>query len=129
MRFYTAHLRRETTGSNLLLVKEGFCWPAFIFSILWALWHRLWLVALVMFALQAGLGWGMGEMSLSPLGQSAGSFALSLIFGLFANDFRWWTYERRGYRLVDVVGGANPEDAERRLLDELPELAADIKDL
>ncbi|HIJ42917.1 MAG: DUF2628 domain-containing protein [Rhodospirillales bacterium] len=127
MRFYTAHLRHEITGSNLLLVKEGFCWQAFIFSILWALWHRLWLVALVMFALQAVLGWGMGEMSLSPLAQSAGSFALALIFGIFANDFRRWTYERRDYRLVDVVGGGNLEDAERRLLDELPELAAELR--
>ncbi|HJN22963.1 MAG TPA: DUF2628 domain-containing protein [Rhodospirillales bacterium] len=127
MRFYTAHLRYEATGSNLLLVKEGFCWPAFFFSVFWALWRRLWLVALVLFALQAGLGWGMREMPLSPLGQSAVSFALALVFGIFANDLRRWTYGRRGYLLVDVVGGGDLEEAERRLLDEKPDLAADLR--
>ncbi len=127
MRFYTAHLRYEDTGSNLALVKEGFCWPAFFFSVFWALWHRLWLVALALFALQAGLGWGMGKMSLSPLGQSVGSFALAVAFGIAANDFRRWTYERRDYHFIDVVGGGNLDGAEQRLLDELPELAADLR--
>ena len=36
---------RDTT-----LVKEGFCWPAFLFTFFWALWHRLWLVAALIFA-------------------------------------------------------------------------------
>jgi hypothetical protein len=69
----------------------------------------------------------MREMPLSPLGQSAVSFALALVFGIFANDLRRWTYGRRGYLLVDVVGGGDLEEAERRLLDEKPDLAADLR--
>ena len=43
---YTAHVRgrgREPT-SDVVLVKDGFSWPAFFFSLIWALWHRLWVL-------------------------------------------------------------------------------------
>ena len=44
---YTVHMRRPALdpGTRLRLVKEGFSWPAFFFSFVWALWSRLWLVA------------------------------------------------------------------------------------
>ena len=50
MRFYTVHILPgdPDPGDSIVLVEEGFCWPAFLLSPLWALWHRLWLVAAIL---------------------------------------------------------------------------------
>ena len=41
MRVYTVHIADGPTGpavADAVLVKEGFSWPGFFFSALWALW-------------------------------------------------------------------------------------------
>jgi hypothetical protein len=61
MRVYTVHIhprRRDADGlgdRDVVLVKEGFCWPALFFSVIWAIWKGLWLVALLFLLLQAAL--------------------------------------------------------------------------
>ncbi len=46
---YTVHVRgRGRADDDVVLVKDGFSWPAFFFSLIWALWHRLWFFALIM---------------------------------------------------------------------------------
>ena len=52
MRVYTVHFRPGslTPDRDTTLVKEGICWPAFLFTFFWALWHRLWLVAALIVA-------------------------------------------------------------------------------
>ena len=45
---YTAHVRgRGGVDADIVFVKDGFSWPAFFFTAVWALWHRLWLFALI----------------------------------------------------------------------------------
>jgi len=38
-------------GGEFRAIKQGFCWPAFFFTFLWAIYHRLWLAAVVIIAL------------------------------------------------------------------------------
>ena len=58
MRVYTVHLRRHglMPERDLVLVREGFSWWAFLFTSLWALWHRMWWEALGLFAIVLGAG-------------------------------------------------------------------------
>ena len=51
MRVYTVHILpgADALEDAPLLVREGFCWPAAIFTVFWALWHRMWLVAGLLF--------------------------------------------------------------------------------
>ena len=51
MRLYSVHLRRHglDPDRDSVLGKEGFSWPALLFSFLWALRHRLWLAAVAIF--------------------------------------------------------------------------------
>ena len=48
MRVYTVHLRHRglNPDNDIVLVSEGFCWGACVLSLIWALWHRMWWVAL-----------------------------------------------------------------------------------
>ena len=129
MRHYTVHLRRHglDPDRDLVLVKEGFSWPAFLFSVLWALWHRLWLVAGLFFLVQAALSLVLALWTPDPVSASAVSVGAALILAYIANDLRRWTLERRGFVETAVVAADGQDGAERRFLDGEPALAADLR--
>ncbi|HAD86887.1 MAG TPA: DUF2628 domain-containing protein, partial [Rhodospirillaceae bacterium] len=58
MRVFTVHIRRHALDpdKDVRLIKEGFSWPAFLFSFLWALWNRMWWTALGLFVIVSGVG-------------------------------------------------------------------------
>ena len=128
MRLYTVHVRRHgpDADSDLVLIKEGICWPAFFLGPLWALWHRLWLAALVV--LVAGLALsGVGILlRLDGLSQGAVSVGFAAIVGFVANDLRRRWLERRHFTLAAVVSADGREAAEWRFLDGEPALAAEL---
>ncbi len=128
MRVYTVHVhrRRRDPDRNVVLVKEGFCWPAFFFSAIWAIWKGLWLVAVLFVVLEIALGLVFDVFLIDPLTQAALALLLSLAIGFFANDLRRWTLTRRGFRDGGVVVGRDLLAAERRLFEGDPGLAADL---
>ncbi len=128
MRLYTVHLRRRgpDAESDLVLIKEGFCWPAFFLVPLWALWHRLWLVAVVLFAADLALGGAALLLPVDAVSQGAVTVGLAAIVGFVANDLRRRALKRRRFTLAAVVSAASREAAERRFLDGEPELAAEL---
>ncbi len=129
MRLFTVHFHHRIIGGDrdLVLIKEGFCWPAFFFSFLWALWHRLWLAALIVFAASLGLGSVMVFISLDQASQVAASLGLSVIVGFIANDLRRWELERRGFVSCGIVSGKGRDAAERRFLEADPEISARLR--
>jgi hypothetical protein len=129
MNFYAVHLRRHglDPDRDVVLVKEGFSWPAFFLSFVWALWNRLWLVAAGFFALQALLSLGNYLFRPDPLSQVALSLGMALIFGFIANDLRSRRLTEQGFALAAVTSGKDSEAAYHRFLDHEPALAADLK--
>ena len=129
MRHYTVHLRRHglDPDRDLVLVKEGFSWPAFFFSVLWALWHRLWLVAGLFFLVQLAVSLVLAVWTPDPVSASAVSVGAALIVAYVANDLRRWTLGRRGFVESAVVAADGRDSAERRFLDDEPALAADLR--
>lgn len=120
MRIYTVLERRGKPSTDpdrdVVLVKEGFCWPALLFGPLWALIHRMWVVA----AILAAVWFGVTMLpSLVPAGgadlQWLAGFALLLVQGVLGNDARVWAAERAGFAMTAVVAAANLAEAERRL--------------
>ncbi len=128
MRLYTVHVRRHgpDAKSDLVLIKEGFCWPACFLLPLWALWHRLWLVALVLLVAEVALSGAALLLRLDGLSQAAVSVGFAVIVGFVANDLRRRALERRRFTFAAVVSAGGVEDAERRFLDGEPELAAEL---
>ena len=128
MRLYTVHVRTPTErlDRDVVLVREGFNWPAFLFSGLWALWCRLWLVALGLIALELAWSALAFELVLNPLTQGVISIGLALIIGWLANDLRRWTLFRRGYAEVGVVAANNNDAAMQRFFDQHALLAAGL---
>lgn len=118
MRCFTAH-RRDTglfTEPETVLVKEGFCWPAFFFTFLWALWHRMWLTAVAIFVAEMAAGIVSGWLALTDLGGTLLSVGIMVFIGCSANDWRRRALDRRGWDEAGIVCGRNRDEAEFRLL-------------
>jgi hypothetical protein len=128
MRVYTVHLRRQglDPDRDIMLVKEGFCWPALLFSVLWALWCRLWWVAAGFWVIEVALSGAVALLGLDPLSEVAISVGFAAIVGFVANDLKRWTLRRQGFVEVAVVIADGRDAAERRFYDHNPQLAAEL---
>ncbi len=128
MRLFAVHIRRHGLDPHrdMELVEEGFCWPAFFFSLFWALWHRLWLVALILLALHLVLGLLIALMGPDPLSQTVLSVGLATIVGYAAGDLRGWTLGRQGFVIAAVVSAKDRFAAEQRFLEGETVLAAEM---
>ena len=122
MRSYTLHVPTEarpgeTIGlDRAVLVPDGFSWPAFAFTVLWFLFHRLWIAALIVLVGLIALA-GAGIVLGLPSG--AGLIAVllaSLLIGFEASSLRRWTLARHGWPARDAVIAASREEAEARAL-------------
>lgn len=122
MRVYTYH---ERPGASALtdepvLLREGFNWAAALFSVLWALWHGMWLMALVLLVAVSALEAGLAFFGADALAQAMANMGLAAIIGFSANDWRRATLRKRGYRFAGVVAADTIDSAYRRWVDLHP---------
>ncbi|WP_346911980.1 DUF2628 domain-containing protein [uncultured Roseibium sp.] len=109
-------------ADRLVFIADRFSWFAFGFSVIYLLWHRMWLVLLGYLVVATAL-----ELAAAMIGDAApavATLAISLLFAFEANGLRRWTLERKGWRMIAVACGADVEEAELRffrgLEDEAP---------
>jgi len=114
LRVYTVHRRGP---AELELIKEGFCWPAFLFGPLWLAWKHEWLGLLAWLG-AALVVCGAAALALNEPSQAAVDLGFAALVGFGANDWRRWRLERAGWRLVDLVSARSLRGAEDRLLEE-----------
>lgn len=119
MRIYTVHLppRFADPDAEPRLVKEGFCWPAAYLTVLWAVWHRMWVAAAILFAADAAIGFAVAALGLDPLSRIAVALGFFVFVGFHANDWRRRALKRRDYEEAGVVAAARAEAALRRFID------------
>lgn len=112
MALYTVLEPPDGKPDQVAFVPEGFAWGGFIFTILWALWHRLWVVAAVLFAALAGLSAAVGLEVLGPGLGSLLQLGIALIFGFEARQLQIRSLERAGFRRAGLVQASRLEAAE-----------------
>ena len=119
MKIYSVHVSPTTAGwdGDAELVKAGFCWPAFLFTVLWAAWHRAWWVAAALLVVSIAIAFGAEAVALGPTGQVVVNLGFLALVGFHGGDFRRWSLGRRGYRDQGVVAGDNADAALHRYLD------------
>jgi hypothetical protein len=107
-----------TDQRAVVFVRDGFSWPAALFTVPWALAHRLWLVALGAAGLQLGLAVLPGLTGAQPASAFAAGLGIAAAFGWHGGDLRTRDLWRRGYRVDGMVVARGFEDAERRYFAE-----------
>ncbi len=128
MRIYSVHIRRGglDPDRDIVLVKEGFSWPAALFAPLWALWRGLWASAVVILLSIGGVialttGLGMGSITAGWV-----LIGFMVVTGFLANDLCRGSLARRGFVLLDIVAAPNRDGAEHRFFDRNPAIATDV---
>ncbi|MBL8702391.1 MAG: DUF2628 domain-containing protein [Alphaproteobacteria bacterium] len=119
LKLYTVHLRAWSAAPDreAVFVREGFSVAAFLFSAVWALYHRMWFAALLMAAAIAGLALAEEILDLDPVFAEAVGVALGLWIGFEANDWRRAALKRRGYLEAGLVAATAAEEAEHRFFE------------
>ena len=128
MRIYSVHIRRHglDPDRDVALVKEGFSWPAFLFNIFWALWHRHWLAVATMFAIPLAIATFTNFVGLAPAGLTVLILGWLVIVGMTANDVRRCYLDRGGFVEDGIAAGESTDDA---LYSYLQDAAAQSKNI
>lgn len=123
MRVFTIHLRRTALSPDrdAVLVKEGFCWPAFFFGPFWALWHRMWFLCLGIFAVTVLMAVAEAVLHVDPMTYGAISIGVAALIGFSANDWRRSALTARGWEMSGLSVANDADSALRRFLDLHPE--------
>jgi hypothetical protein len=99
----------KSRSGEIQAVKQGWCWPAFFFTSIWAMVAKMWalgigslvaVVAISIFFEASGISVG-----------NAGSIGLSVLFGLKGNEFREKHLLSRGFELQDTVRATSMAEA------------------
>ncbi len=101
----------EGKAETALLIRDGFSMLAAILPLIWFLWHRMWLEALV-FVVAGLVIAGLGSLIEPTFFPTALSLLLAIFIGLEAQALRAAALRRRGWHEWGVVEGANREEAE-----------------
>lgn len=124
MAVYTVHGTASYYGTDvrtgpdqLVFVRDGFYFWAFVGTFIWLLWHRLWLATLVYLVLIIS-----AEIAMSLAGVGSGTRlivmgVIALLLGLEAGSLRRWKLSRRKWRQLDIVVADSEEAAERRFFE------------
>ncbi len=114
MAFYSVHKRDGAPAEEAIFVPEGFSKGAFLLTVLWALWHRMWLAAAVLLAVTGAIAVAGNLLSLSEGAVAIAGLAVNVIFGFEARDLQIRSLIAQGYRQVGFSHGKNLEEAEIR---------------
>lgn len=131
MKIYNALIKKSREGKieDVVVLKEGFSFPAFFFSGLWFLYHRMWHEFFVLLLII--LLFGSSNSLLSGFDKGFLQFAFFLIIALNANYWRCEHLKKNGYEFVGLVFGTDLDNAKLRFVskyevDENPEFADSI---
>ncbi len=119
MRIYTIHLpsRFGPPDADPVIVKEGFNWAAALFTVLWALGHRMWLVAIGLLVVSAAIGAGAALLGLGPESRAALMVGYAVLIGFHANDWRRRSLGRKDFEDAGIVAAPRADAALRRFGD------------
>ncbi len=124
MKIYTVHIKPSdaegTEGAeSAIFVREGFSWRAFLFNILWLIYHRLWVAALGVAVVISLLGAAEDKEWLDASSLFILQLAFNLIIGYQANDWRRSDLARRGYIISDIVVSDGEIRAQQRYFEQM----------
>ena len=77
---------------DVVLVKDGICWPALFVPVLWGLYRQQWLFVLAVLGVSLLLLIA-ALLGLDPVTEGALTLLVNVAAALFANDWRTWRLE------------------------------------
>lgn len=117
-RAYHIYMRKDESGlPEVEAVLDGFSFFAFLFSVFWALFNRLWIFAAIIAAARGGLIYLEMEGEISRFSAAISLFMINIWTGLEASNWLQSKRESEGYEFAVVIYAANGIEAEQRFWD------------
>jgi hypothetical protein len=121
MKLYNALIKKNKEGKieDVILLKEGFSWLAFFFSIFWFLYHKMWkesFALLVVNFVFAALG---TNAILSGFNKILVELLFTFVIALNANYWLVENLKTRGYEFVGLTFGDGCANAKMRFVKNL----------
>ena len=109
MTIYSIYAKaNDTDAADAVFLPDSFSWGAFAFTWAWALWNRMWIVAVLALVVV------LVAAVLPPVPQALLLLGLSIIMGLHGNGLLGWSLARRGLVEIGLIQGSSLEEAELR---------------
>jgi len=131
MKLYNAFIKKDQNGKieDVVLLDEGFSFLAFLFGGLWFLFHRMWLNAAIIFAINYMLQSISNNAILSKLDVMFLETSFLIIVAYNANHWFGEHLARLGYQISGFVLANNKAEARIKAVQALhadyPELSID----
>lgn len=118
---YTVHIdpSKANPVEKAVFIREGFNLFALIFGVFWALYHRMWLIALVLTVVVVSFGLAEEAKLLDKVSLTILQVSFNIFIGFQGNDLRRWWLSKRGYIMSDVVVSDNELRAQQRYFDRI----------
>ena len=126
MKIFTIYLQpeRQLVSQKPVFLKEGFNGAAFIVPLLWALYYRLWFIAILLIAWQGALMVTLKSGLITQPSMIALELGLHLLVAYSANDWLRKHLSKKGYIFSDVAIAENRLRAQQRYFDRCFAIAA-----
>jgi hypothetical protein len=119
MKTYSALIKKNNKGEveDLVLLKEGFSWRAFIFNGLWFLYHKMWkeIIALILI----NFAFALFTKVFSDSDKILLEIAFIFVVALNANYWLCDHLKKKGYEFVGLAFGSDVLSAKLDLLQKL----------
>lgn len=119
MNIYNALVKKTESGKieDIIMIKEGFSWKAFIFNAFWFVYHRMYKEIAILFLISFAFGF-FAKVS-NDFDKAMLQCALFFMVALNANYWLCDKLKRKGYEFVGVVFGNNSTNAKLRFVQKL----------
>ena len=104
-------------AGEIQVIKQGYCWPAFFFSYIWAMVSKMWvlgigaLIAILVLGLVVEISIPTNLISIKNFIINLVAIAISMYFGSNGNQLREKSLLSRGFELEDTVTASNKDGA------------------
>ncbi len=106
MNIYSIYQVANKEDNNPIIIKQGFSFFAFLFNFVWALYHRIWALAIIAILIEIVCSMYSNLMTFIL------STSMMFIFAFFSADIREYYAEKKGYILKDIIVANNEDEAE-----------------
>lgn len=108
---------RLDRAERLAFLRDGFSWPAALWTPMWLAGRQLWVPLAIYLAVAGGFGYLLHFFEFGVTEISILVAAVHLFVGFEAYQLERWSYERRGFSLAGTVAGRNKIECERRFFE------------
>ena len=116
---YTKKNQRKSSKDDFVAIKEGFLFKAFIFNIVWMLYHKLWRESSIVIGCFAVLIILSNKNLINTAPYFALKLGILLFIGMNAKDWYQKALLKRGYKLLSYSFGKNEEEAHLRVAEKV----------